>query len=368
MDNARRGSRFELLGWGLAATGVLAVMGSAVVVYAQDGNPVRYRGLSQDEYAEQIVGPTDNDNNCASCHALEHEAWQQTRHFATFQDIHSTPEAKDILEKMGDRSMKRSDTCIQCHYTPEMKRGRMRPAWGVTCESCHGPAKEWVDAHYKGADGKAGDWGTMKKNETPEQRGARLDGCVENGMIQSTMTYDIATNCFGCHTVPNEELVNKGGHPAGSAGFDLVAWSQGEVRHNFASSDGAPNAPTNQIAPIEHRRKLYVLGTLVDLELTLKNLASVQEPGGTFHTAMLERATAAKAKLAKMTETVELPGIKAAVDALPAELTAETEVDAAWAEALGAAGKEFAASNDGTALEALDAELPTEFKGTVHKE
>jgi hypothetical protein len=367
MSSAQRSRGFKVVGGFAAALGVTAMMGLAVVVFAQENLPNRFQGMSVEEFAEQVVGPDDTDNNCLSCHALEYEAWQQTRHFATFQDIHSTDEAKAILEKMGDRSMKRSETCIQCHYTPTIQRRRMRPAWGVTCESCHGPAADWVLSHAQ-SDGKTGEWGTMKKNETPEQRAARLEPCVEDGMIHSTMSYDIAANCFGCHTVPNEELVNKGGHPAGSAEFDLVAWSQGEVRHNFASSAGAPNSPSNAEAPIEQRRKLYTLGALVDLEMTLRNLASVKEPGGTFHVAMLERAQAAQAKLAEVVAAVELPGIAAALEPVPAELTAETAVDAAWADALREAGRAFSRSNDGSALGALDDKLPTEYRGSVHKE
>ena len=356
---------------GAAALGLLGTMGWAVAVYAQDFVPVRYRGLSQEEYAEKIVGPEDTDNNCASCHALEHEAWQQTRHFATFQDIHSTDEAKAILENMGDRSMKRSDTCIQCHYTPQVERGRLRPSWGVSCESCHGPGQDWVLLHNHpdfDESTPAGKWGEMKKNESPAERSARLDPAEEAGMIHSTMTYDIATNCYGCHTVPNEELVNKGGHPAGSSGFDLVAWSQGEVRHNFASSSGAPDSPSNEAASGGHLRKLFVLGAVVDLEMTVRNLANVKEPGGAFHTAMLERATAARAKLADIVAAAELPTIQGALEAVPESLTADTEVDESWANTLGAAGKEFARNNDGEGLAGLDAMISTEFKGTPHKE
>lgn len=354
-----------------AAFGVVAMLSLACVAYAEDFVPTRYRGLDEEEYAEKIVGPMETDNNCASCHVLEHEAWQQTRHFATFQDVHSKPAAKEILDKMGERSMKRSETCRQCHYTPQMQRGRLKPAWGVTCESCHGPAKEWVLQHNHpafDAGTPAGKWGEMKKQETPEQRAARIAPAVEAGLIHSTMTYDIAANCFGCHTVPNEELVNKGGHPAGSKGFDLVAWSQGEVRHNFASSPGAPGSPSNAPAPPEHRRKLFVLGALVDLEMSLRNLAAVEESGGTFHVAMLERATQARAQLVDITATVDLPDIKAALENVPADLNAQTEIDAAWSDALGKAGKAFAGSSDGSALGALDAKLPTEYKGTAHRE
>ncbi len=50
-------------------------------------------------------------------------------------------------------------------------------------------------------------------------------------MIRLHAIYDLAKTCYGCHVVPQEDLVNKGGHRAGSA-FELVSWSQGEVLHN----------------------------------------------------------------------------------------------------------------------------------------
>ena len=54
--------------------------------------------------------------------------------------------------------------------------------------------------------------------------------------------YLIARQCYDCHTVPNERLVNVGGHLAGSQDFELVAWSQGMVRHNFLRTGGTTNA------------------------------------------------------------------------------------------------------------------------------
>lgn len=111
-----------------------------------------------------------------------------------------------------------------------------------------------------------------------------------------------------------------------------------------------------------------MLGAVVDLEMTVRNLANVQEPGGTFHVAMLECATAARAKLAGIVSAIDVPELKAALDAVPAELSADTAVDQTWANGLGAAGKAFARGHDGESLGGLDAMIPTEFKGTTHKE
>ena len=353
--------------WPRLAAGAGAVLGLGALLSLGADAPPRPQNLTYEQFAQRVVGPEDTDNSCVTCHALEHEAWQQTRHAASFHDLHATDEAKAILDKMGDRSMRRSDTCATCHYTPQMTRGRLRPSWGVSCESCHGPARDWVDQHQLTADGKAGDWGTLKKNQTPAERQARLDPCIEDGMISSTMTYDIAVNCYTCHTVPNEQLVNQGGHPAGSDGFDLVAWSQGEIRHNFASSPGAPDQPRNAEASIERRRKLYVVGALVDLELTLRALAGVTQPGEAYHLAMLERAGRARAKLASIMQSAELPGISAALAEVPETISAETAIDPAWAESLSAAGRAFVADHDGALLSGLDAGLPTEYRGSPHR-
>ena len=110
-------------------------------------------------------------------------------------------------------------------------------------------------------------WGEGK-SESPADREKRLSAAAAKGMIHSEMTYDIAKNCFGCHTVPNEKLVNVGQHKAGSD-FDLVSWAGGEVRHNYASSPGAPDSPTNREFSAEERRLLYVAMTRARESLSL---------------------------------------------------------------------------------------------------
>jgi len=324
-------------------------------------------GLDEKEYEAwpaNVIGPEKYDNNCASCHALEAEAWQQTTHFATFQTRHRTDEAEKILDAMGQRSMKRAGECLHCHYTSVVQRGRIRPTWGVSCESCHGAAKEWVNIHNKAGGNPGGatiKWGEGK-NEPAAQREARIAAAQAKGMIHSAMIYDIAKNCFGCHTVPNEEIVNKGGHKSGSD-FDLVAWSQGEVRHNFISSSNETNAPLST----ERKRLYYVVGALVDYEVTLRNLSRVTQKGAAFHTSMVERANRVRAKVDKILAAVSLPEVKAAVDAAPNPVDASTTVAASVADNIGAATKKMAMSNDGSALAGVDSLIPTDVNGKPHK-
>jgi hypothetical protein len=319
--------------------------------------------------AAKIVGPDGNaDNACSKCHVLENEAWQNTHHFSTFKERHRSPEAKAILTKMGFKSMKRQGECLQCHYTSVVDEAKLVPTWGVSCESCHGPAAEWVSFHNKpngDATAKALPWGTGK-NEPPAEREARLKAAQAKGMISSQMIYEIATNCFSCHTVPDETLVNKGGHKAGSD-FDLVAWSQGEVRHNFADSAGAPDHPTNRPASPAQLRRLYIVGAMVDLQFSLRNLATVTQKGGEFDKAMIERVNRIRAKVAAVLEKVQIPELADVLKLVPEKVDDSTTVPAGLPDKLADATKQFASTNDGTKLDAMDSLIPTKYMGTIYK-
>src|SRR5206468_4857753 len=107
---------------------------------------------------------------------------------------------------------------------------------GISCESCHGAAADWNLAH--------------SNKDDPD----RLKKAEKLGMIRPTNFYRVAANCFQCHTVPEEKLVNVGGHKAGSE-IELVTWTQGEVRHNLQRSNGKKN----EEAPPERRRMLYIV-------------------------------------------------------------------------------------------------------------
>ncbi len=316
------------------------------------------------EWARLIVGPEATEDECANCHTLEHEAWQTTRHYATFKDRHRSDEAKEILTNLGERSMKRISTCRQCHYTSRLDdEDRVRAAWGVSCESCHGAGRNWLEVHNRpGGDPNADamEWGAGAQ-EAPEARAQRLAAAAAKGMAHPERLYDVAANCFGCHTVPDEHLVNVGKHHPGKP-FDLVARSQGEVRHRFLHGTAAAKNPLPEAAEL---RRLYVVGAAVDLEFSLRNLSRASQAGGDYERAMIERVGAARAKLAAILDTVELPGLAAALGRVPAEVGAA--VDPALADGLEEAARAFVEGNDGTALGALDALLPTEYVGTPYQ-
>jgi hypothetical protein len=326
--------------------------------------------LTEDEekaVASMIVGPTKNDDNCSSCHALETEAWENTRHFATFKDRHRSEEAKEILANMGENSMKRAADCRQCHYTSQLKNGKLRASFGVTCESCHGAARQWLAIHSKSAgDLSASDlkWGTGKAQD-PADRMKRLDSAQAKGMINSEMIYEIASNCFGCHTVPNENIVNTGGHKAGSD-FDLIEWSQGAILHNFSSSAGAPDAPTNRPSSPEQKRRLYVTGLMVDLETTLLNISRVTESGGTYHKAMVDRSNKVRMKVDAVLSAVAIAELSPAIDALPGKVDVSTSISADVPASLGVATRAFLAAHDGSGLAALDGLMSSQYKGSPY--
>ena len=346
--------------WIVAACVAAILAGDAVAA----GNP--YKSEAQEKKdAGNIIGPDTAEDNCQSCHAEEYDAWLHSRHYATIKDRHRSARAKEVLANMSQKSMKRAGDCRQCHYTSIMRGGKLTAKWGVSCESCHGPAKAWNPTHNK-VGGKTIEWGTGKSGDAAT-RAKRLKPAQAKGMIHSDMIYEIATNCFGCHTVPNEPLVNKGDHKAGSDGFDLATWSQGEVRHSFATSPGAPDNPTNKVASANQKRRLYVVGAMVDLEYSLRNIAIAKEKGGKFHTAMVERANGARAKLAAILKAVSIAEISGAVNAVPASITGSTAISGALADKVGAAAKKFVKAHDGSKLGAIDGLIPSKVQGSPYK-
>src|SRR5215510_14891623 len=202
----------------------------------------------------KIVGP----NACAECHKQEAEAWKGTHHFKTFREMPRRKEANEIAEKMGVQRIRSESLCLSCHYTVQQKENKKQPIAGISCESCHSAGEDWIKVH-------SGFSGKTEKTETKAEREARLKLADSKGMIRPSSLYRLAKNCYSCHVVPQEDLVNKGGHTAGSA-LELVSWSQGEVRHNTWHSKGKENTLAN--AP--RKRMLYLVGLGVELETGIR--------------------------------------------------------------------------------------------------
>ena len=231
---------------------------------------------------EKIVGA----NACAECHKDEAAVWKGTHHFTTFRQMPRSKEARAIAAKLKIKRIKSDALCTGCHFTQTKVKKRIKVTSGISCESCHGAGKDWEKLHSE-FSGKG-----SKEAESKAEAAARWKGSEARGMIRPAALYKIAKNCYGCHVVPREKLVNVGGHPAGSP-FELVSWSQGEVRHNVWYTKGKSNAK----ATSNRRRMMYIVGLAVELETALRAIA-VATKKKDYAIRMAHRANDARNKVA----------------------------------------------------------------------
>ena len=294
---------------------------------------------------------------CGECHKESVAAWKLSHHSTTFKDMPRSEAAADIAKKMGIKRIKSESDCLSCHFTSAVVEEKVRPVAGISCESCHGAGANWIDVHssFGGKDDTA-------ETETAAHREQRYAASEAAGMIRPTDLYALAANCYSCHTVPNEKLVNVGGHPAGSK-FELVRWSQGEVRHNLWYTKD------NNEAPLERRRMLYVIGKMIDLEYALRGVAKATQNAG-YAKSMAKRAQTAIAWLKKINQTQnisEIDAILADIATVKLRLNNEEQLMAAAAK-VAAHAESFADNRDGEALSGIDSLLPTadKYRGAAY--
>ncbi len=295
------------------------------------------------------VGP----NACAECHKTETANWKTTTHFSTFRAMPRSKEAKAISKKMKIKRVKSESQCLDCHFTSQIVKNKPKPVSGISCESCHSAGKNWLKIHSEFS-------GKKKETESKAEAAARWKKAEANGMIRPKALYTLAKNCYSCHVVPKEKLVNVGGHPAGSA-FELVSWSQGEVRHNTWYSK------TNNPASANRKRMMYVVGLAVELETALRAVGKATEKQA-YAIKMARRAAAARKKLTSVAKA--LPEAAEFVEIIKASKSAKLKLnnDAALSAAadkvamatLGVVGK-----YDGSSFGAVDKMIPgsDKYKG-----
>ncbi|MGB0712650.1 MAG: hypothetical protein ACPGUC_03720, partial [Gammaproteobacteria bacterium] len=196
---------------------------------------------------------------------------------------------------------------------------------GPSCESCHGPASEWKEAHN--------DFGGVEKakDEDPAHREQRIAKTKDMGMIWPSMLFDVASNCMSCHglTKPGvEDALGKmldAGHPI-EPDFELVAYSQGSVRHRFYP----PDVTVNKEMSKAELTRMFAVGQIAKL------LSASEAAGNSSHpkykAAQTERADQARAAL----KPVAGIGAVGAFLKAPSEKTARAAVAALEGEDLSA--------------------------------
>lgn len=317
-------------------TGLIA-LGSLCIAGGQ-GMAQETGGWSKDP--AKIVG----SESCQECHKAAATVWEKTHHHSTYVNLPQNAKAIAIAGKLGIQAidLTTSEKCSQCHFTVQKSSDKPKAISGISCESCHGAAGDWILMH----------------SNTAKPKEARFAQSAAKGMNRPGDYYSLFKNCMECHTAPDEDLVNKGGHPAGS-NFELVAWSQGEMRHTFSTDETKNELPTPQ-----KKRLLFVLGRALELEYALRGLTKITDPAGAYSQAMIARMQTAVQYLQQINQVVggKHAGISGIITALGGNVTLDNA--AATAEAVKKANQEFLAKCDGSDLEALDKYIPVKMKGT----
>jgi hypothetical protein len=264
--------------FGLAAIMVVLCAGGAV---ALEGFP-----FSRED-PRDIIGTQE----CGDCHDSEYETWKSTAHAESFSKLHRRKRASAIARKLGfKRGVKRDTRCLTCHFTSEVTSDGKREIAkdGVSCESCHGAGEPWKNIH----------------NDKDRNRDERIKQSISLGMRPPSDFYAVVSNCYQCHIVAFEDLVNDGGHSTGTGDFDM-AERVSSIRHNFlaARREGLP--AHNQEASAEHRRVLAAAGIILRVEYSLRALAQATSADGLFFEESQERAEEA---LEELTDLVNASG------------------------------------------------------------
>lgn len=338
---------------------------------AQDAEPVQ-PPESEKFDASQVEG----HDKCVDCHKYEFQAWRKSAHSTfAFDVLRIDDDAREIADNLGVREIDiaRTSNCVNCHATRQVKQsGHLGVIPAVSCESCHNPSggeNGWLQFHAS-----YGARGTRRQQETTEHYQSRVAASEREGQLRSANIYRLAKRCFECHVIGDEALIVKGEHPTGGR-FELVEKMLGEVRHNFALGskvnsevstlwiDSLHN-PSGRTAA-GRRRVLFIVGQLVDLEISLRYLAKATDENE-FSESMLDRIGAAYETLEKeileRTDNADLTDVKKATatvgaiwekldvdgfdaDDIPSYLIAATVV--------GEAARLFS-KRDGNDLEAID--------------
>ena len=293
-----------------------------------------------------IVADARGFKPCGECHTPEWDVWKETKHATGFESMHKRDAAQDILTNMDLRVTKRDEAlCMRCHYTVGPER---KAVAGVSCESCHGAARDWINVHNKWGDGAKD-----KTQESPAAREERIAVSRKAGMLRpSTDLYAVAANCFECHTVPIEELVNKGQHKAGTSGFELVK-RVNAIRHNFLTA--AKSGGVNRTDTPERARVMFVVGRMLAYEYALRGLAVATTASG-YSRSMDSRVKHASRQLEELTTVAPMATVTEVLRAGSAARLVpnnRAEIERA-ADQIRAIGQRFVTTTTGSTLSALD--------------
>ena len=198
--------------------------------------------------AEPLASTNDSPKflgatSCASsgCHGGGGQNQNQF-HVWSLKDFHSqrpfatltTARSKQIGDALGIKAPTTDSRCTSCHaplaLVPAARRGEaFKTSEGVSCESCHGPAENWLRSH------KRPDWRHADRTAA--------------GLRDLKSLYVRANTCVACHQTVDSPLL-KAGHP--ELTFELDGQSASQPRHwrEGTNASGAQAWLVGQVAAL----------------------------------------------------------------------------------------------------------------------
>ncbi|MBT4866297.1 MAG: hypothetical protein HON53_14430 [Planctomycetaceae bacterium] len=194
----------------------------------------------------------------------EYSIWIQQDPHASAYSVLYEPLSRQIAKNLKLGPAHRAAECLSCHAvvaTPDdlTSNQRFTVADGVGCESCHGPAANWLESH------KRVGWQQL----TPAQKSAKGFWDTDDLLTRTRI-------CGSCHVGSPGREVNHdliaAGHPP--LKFEMSSYHERMPRHWNLQKDRRPHTPSMMA-------KLWVLGQVVSAEMTALQLAERASPHNT---------------------------------------------------------------------------------------
>ncbi|MEO1088703.1 MAG: multiheme c-type cytochrome, partial [Acidobacteriota bacterium] len=142
------------------------------------------------------------------------------------------------LYGLSPKQMVRGDSiCMDCHGSFESGRETRKVQDGVSCQSCHGPAADYVEIHQEGDE-------SLGRERTGYQKAIKV------GMKDLYERTVRVKNCASCHYITDPRLISSG-HPTG-VDFDVAAGLE-KIRHWQRPADDAGAVKTAWAAELAQR-------------------------------------------------------------------------------------------------------------------
>ena len=166
---------------------------------------------------------------CYMCHKKDktgnqYKVWQGTPHATAFQTLGSV-ESKEVAASLGIEDPQTSGKCLRCHstaynFTETIQTDQLKVEDGVTCQSCHGPAKLYKSKEVHAVD---------------------LNKAIELGMV-----YPNKKECTICHNTDSptwdpERYTTTDGR---KVGFDTDAAYE-KIKHEIPGQTAAGHKGSN---------------------------------------------------------------------------------------------------------------------------